>query len=172
MRVTVDSYPHLCLNLHFKLKIVEMETRAEKAIRTFRSGLNCAQAVLTTYSEHLEFDNSLALNLSCGFGGGMGRLQETCGAVTGAFMVLGIFNGKRYTDNASKKEVTYSMIQNLSEKFKSIHGATDCKSLLKCDLKTEQGQLFAKENNLFETVCEKCISDSIGIIEELIEKQN
>lgn len=148
-----------------------METRTDKATRTFRSGLNCSQAVLTVYSDELGFDNDLALNISCGFGGGMGRLQETCGAVTGAYMVLGIFNGRRYTDNASKKEVTYSMIQNFSKKFKSIHGTTDCKSLLKCDLKTEEGQQFAKENNLFETLCEKCISDSIGIIEELIEKQ-
>jgi len=147
-----------------------MKSREDKAIRSFKSGLNCAQTVLTAYSDELSFDNSLALNISCGFGGGMGRLQETCGAVTGSFMVLGIYNGKKYSNNADKKEVTYSMIQNFSEKFKSIHGAIDCKSLIKCDLKTEQGQLFAEENNLFENLCEKCISDSIRIIEELIEK--
>ena len=147
-----------------------MKLKEKKALGTFKSGLNCAQAVLTAYSDDLSFDNSLGINISCGFGGGMGRLQETCGAVTGSFMVLGIYNGKKYPDNADKKEVTYSMIQNFSEKFKSINGAIDCKSLIKCDLKTEQGRLFAKENNLFETICEKCISDSIGIIEELIEK--
>jgi C_GCAxxG_C_C family probable redox protein len=147
-----------------------MESRADNAINTFRSGLNCAQAVLTAYSEHLEFDSSLVLNLSCGFGAGMGRLQGTCGAVTGSFMVLGIYNGKKYADNATKKEVTYSMIQNFSERFKSIHATTECRSLLKCDLKTEEGQQFAKEHNLFETLCERCISDSIGIIEELIAK--
>ena len=147
-----------------------MKSKEDEAIRSFKSGLNCAQAVLTAYSDYLSFDNSLALNLSCGFGGGMGRLQETCGAVTGSFMVLGIYNGKKYADNADKKEVTYSMIQNFDEKFRSIHGVIDCKSLIKCDLKTEEGQLFAKKNNLFETLCEKCISDSIRIIEELIEK--
>jgi C_GCAxxG_C_C family probable redox protein len=147
-----------------------MKSKEDKAICTFRSGLNCAQAVLTAYSDDLSFDNSLALNLSCGFGGGMGRLQETCGAVTGSFMVLGIYNGKKYADNADKKEVTYSMIQKFNEKFRSIHGVIDCNSLIKCDLKTEQGQLYAKKNNLFETLCEKCISDSIRIIEELIEK--
>ena len=147
-----------------------MKLNEDKVIDSFKSGLNCAQAVLTGYSDDLSFDNSLALNISCGFGGGMGRLQETCGAVTGSFMVLGIFNGKKYADNTDKKEVTYSMIQSFSEKFKSIHGTTDCRSLLKCDLRTEEGQRFAKENNLFETLCEKCITDSIRIIEELIEK--
>jgi C_GCAxxG_C_C family probable redox protein len=148
-----------------------MKTKTDQAIISFKSGLNCAQAVLAAYSDDLSFDNSLSLNISCGFGGGMGRLQETCGAVTGSFMVLGIYNGKKYTDNTDKKEVTYSMIQVFSKRFKSIHGAIDCKSLLKCDLKTEQGRLFAKENNSFETICEKCISDSIMIIEELIGKQ-
>jgi C_GCAxxG_C_C family probable redox protein len=146
-----------------------MKSKKDKAITSFRSGLNCAQAVLTAYSDSLGFDNNLALNLSCGFGGGMGRLQETCGAVSGSYMVLGIYNGKIFADNADKKEATYSMIQKFSEKFKSINGVTDCKSLIKCDLRTEQGHLFAKENNLFETVCEKCILDSIRIADELIE---
>jgi C_GCAxxG_C_C family probable redox protein len=146
-----------------------MSIKEEKAIGTFRSGLNCAQAVLTSYSDDLNFDENFSLNISSGFGGGMGRLQETCGAVTGSYMVLGIFNGKKYTDNKEKKAVTYAMIQSFSEKFKSINGSTDCKSLLKCDLNTDEGRLFAEKNNLYETVCEKCIRDSIGIIEELIK---
>ncbi len=140
----------------------------EKAIMTFRKGLNCAQAVLTAYSDEMNFDNNMALSVSCGFGGGMGRLQETCGAVTGSFMVLGIYNCKKFTDNKDRKEVTYSMVQKFSEKFKQINGTTDCISLLKCDLKTEEGYQFAKENNLFETVCEKCISDSIRIVNQLM----
>jgi len=147
-----------------------MESIEEKAIRTFRSGLNCAQAVITAYSEEMKFDNNLALSVSCGFGGGMGRLQETCGAVTGSFMVLGIFNCKKLTDNKDRKEATYSMIQKFSQEFKLINGTTDCLELLKCDLKTEEGNRFAKENNLFGTVCEKCISDSVRTINKLIRQ--
>ena len=147
-----------------------MESIEEKAIRTFRSGLNCAQAVLTAYTDEMEFDNNLALSVSCGFGGGMGRLQETCGAVTGSFMVLGIFNCKKLKENKERKEVTYSMIQKFSQEFKQINGTTDCLELLKCDLKTEEGNAYAKENNLFGTVCEKCISDSVKIVNKLIRK--
>jgi C_GCAxxG_C_C family probable redox protein len=147
------------------MKLVE-----EKAIRSFKSGLNCAQAVVAGYSDELNFDDNLALNMSCGFGGGMGRLQETCGAVTGSYMILGIFNGRKYESNKEKKEVTYSMVQKFSEKFKSIYGTTDCRELLNCDLKTEEGHKFAKDNNLFEVRCEKCISDAIKILDELIVK--
>jgi len=147
-----------------------MESIEEKAIRTFRSGLNCAQAVITAYSEEMKFDNNLALNVSVGFGGGMGRLQKTCGAVTGSFMVLGIHNCKKLSDNKDRKETTYSMIQKFSQEFKLINGTTDCLELLKCDLKTEEGNLFAKENNLFGTVCEKCISDSVRTINKLIRQ--
>jgi len=147
-----------------------MESIEEKAIRTFRSGLNCAQAVITAYSEEMKFDNNLALNVSVGFGGGMGRLQKTCGAVTGSFMVLGIHNCKKLSDNKDRKETTYSMIQKFSQEFKLINGTTDCLELLKCDLKTEEGNRFAKENNLFGTVCEKCISDSVRTINKLIRQ--
>jgi C_GCAxxG_C_C family probable redox protein len=141
----------------------------EKAIGSFKSGLNCAQAVLTSYSDELKFDNNMALSVACGFGGGMGRLQETCGAVTGSYMVLGIHNYKKFTDNSVRKEETYKLVQKFNEKFIQINGTTYCKSLLKCDLKTEDGNRFAKEHNLFEIVCEKCISDSIRIVNQLID---
>jgi C_GCAxxG_C_C family probable redox protein len=147
-----------------------MESIEEKAIRTFRSGLNCAQAVITAYAEEMKFDNNMALSVSVGFGAGMGRLQETCGAVTGSFMVLGINNCKKLTDNKERKESTYSLIQKFSQEFKQINGTTDCLELLKCDLKTEEGNRYAKENNLFGTVCEKCISDSVKIINKLIRQ--
>jgi C_GCAxxG_C_C family probable redox protein len=142
----------------------------DKAIESFRAGLNCAQAVVTSFSDELSFDKDIAERISCGFGGGMGRLGETCGAVTGSYMALGIFNCKDFNDNASRKEATYAMVQEFSRKFKQINGTTDCRSLLKCDLGTEEGHRFAKENNLFGTVCEKCIKDSIKIVNQLIEK--
>jgi C_GCAxxG_C_C family probable redox protein len=141
----------------------------ENAINSFKSGLNCAQSVLTSYSEKLNFDNGLALNISCGFGGGMGRLQETCGAVTGAFMVISIYNCQKYLNNRDRKEKTYSMIQDFNNKFIIKHKTTNCKALLNCDLKTKDGLQYATYNKLFEIVCEKCISDSVKIINELIQ---
>jgi C_GCAxxG_C_C family probable redox protein len=141
----------------------------EKAISSFRSGLNCAQAILSAYSDEFDFDENMALSVACGFGGGMGRMQQTCGAVTGSFMVMGLYICKKFSDNKDRKEHTYALVQKFNEKFRKINGSTDCISLLKCEIKTDEGHRYAKENNLFETVCEKCISDSIGIIKELIK---
>jgi C_GCAxxG_C_C family probable redox protein len=145
-----------------------MSVKAEKAINSFRSGLNCSQSVLHAYADELNVDNEFALSVSSGFGGGMGRLQETCGAVTGSFMVLGIYNCKKFVDNKDRKEKTYAMIQKFSHKFKAAHTVMDCKSLIKVDLNTEEGQKYVAENNLHETVCERCIADAIGIVDELI----
>jgi len=146
-----------------------MLKQEEKAVVAFQSGLNCAQSVLTAYSERLNFDNKLAMMVSTGFGGGMGRLQEKCGAVTGAFMVLGIVNAQKFTDNQDRKSATYSMVQEFNSKFTSTFGSTNCRSLLNCDLNTEEGQKKVVDEDLHGRVCEKCISGSIKIIDELIK---
>jgi len=146
-----------------------MKTKVDKAIESFRSGLNCSQSVVNAYAEEMNVDNEFAMSVSCGFGGGMGRLQETCGAVTGAFMVFGIYNCKKFNDNKERKSKTYEMVQRFSHKFKAIHGVMDCRTLMNCDLNTEEGMRYVVENNIHEKVCEKCIKDSIGIIEEMIK---
>ncbi|MDP4291211.1 MAG: C-GCAxxG-C-C family protein, partial [Bacteroidota bacterium] len=134
-----------------------MNKTEEKAVSLLVSGLNCAQAIVSAYSERLGYDNELALNISCGFGGGMGRLQKTCGAVTGAFMVLSIYNGKKYTENSVRKIMSYAMIQDFNSKFLAAHGTTECSELLNCDLKTEEGLEYHHQNNLSEKVCQNCI---------------
>jgi C_GCAxxG_C_C family probable redox protein len=146
-----------------------LNEREEKALRSFRNGLNCAQSVLSAYTEELKFDSALALSLSCGFGGGMGRLQQTCGAVTGAFMVLGIYNCRKYTDNKERKDKTYGMVQEFNSRFQALHGATDCRTLLGCDLRTEEGQQRLKEHALHDTICEACIRDAVKLSDELMQ---
>jgi len=147
-----------------------MERNEYKAIDSFKSGYNCAQSVLMAFKDDLGFDEKIALGISCGFGGGMGRLQEKCGAVTGAFMVLGLYNSKKYQDNISRKNNFYAMIQQFDQKFKSIYQTTSCRELLQCDLRSEGGHTFVVENKLFEKICEKCIADSVRIVEELINE--
>ena len=139
-----------------------MNTIEQNAISTFRDGLNCAQAVITAYADDMQFDKNLALSISCGFGGGMGRLQKTCGAVTGSFMVMGVHNCRKYTDNKERKEKTYAMVQEFSRRFKSIHGTLDCMDLMQCDMNTDEGKQYVKDNNLHEVVCEKCIADGFN----------
>jgi C_GCAxxG_C_C family probable redox protein len=146
-----------------------MSTKENKALEYFRSGLNCAQSVLMASAEDLIPNKEFLEGISCGFGGGMGRLQETCGAVTGAFMAIGLNNRAKINDNAELKEVTYSMVRKFNHQFKSLNGSTDCQVLLNCDLKTEEGRKYAHDHQLFEKICEKCITDSVRILNEMME---
>ena len=145
-----------------------MNTTKDKAIQSFQSGMNCAQAVVTAYADRLKFDPDLAAGLSCGFGGGMGRLQQTCGALTGAFMVLGIHNSRLYTDRAELKNVTYTQVRKINEKFRQRQGATDCRSLLGCDLQTDEGMQYHKDTQQSKTISEKCIAASIELLDEIV----
>ncbi|MBN2812827.1 MAG: C_GCAxxG_C_C family protein [Bacteroidales bacterium] len=141
---------------------------SDQAINHFRSGLNCAQSVLITYAGKYNIDNSAALSMACGFGAGMGRLQETCGAATGAFMVIGLHFCRKSSDNKERKEHSYAAIQAFERRFCALNKTLLCKDLLKTDLKTPEGQLFWHENNLGEKVCEKCIGDAVAILDELL----
>jgi C_GCAxxG_C_C family probable redox protein len=145
-----------------------MNILQHQAINSFKTGMNCSQAVLTTFSDKFNIDKNLALGISCGFGAGMGRLQETCGAVTGSFMVIGAHASEQYADNKDKKEKSYALIQEFDRQFTRIHGSIKCSTLLKIDLRTPEGQRAFKENNLGETICEKCIADAVSIVESLL----
>lgn len=144
-----------------------MKSKQERAIKSFRGGLNCSQAVLTAYSDDMNLDRDLAERISVGFGGGMGRLQETCGAVTGAFMALGLHYSTKFTDNKERKEASYSAIQKFTKRFEALNGTINCRKLLNADLRTEEGKRLIKEQNLHQTICEKCITDAVGIVDEM-----
>jgi C_GCAxxG_C_C family probable redox protein len=93
-----------------------------------------------------KLDEETALKISCGFGAGMGRAQETCGAVTGAYMVIGLKYGK-------DKEKIYSKVREFTEKFKTKYKTTNCKVLLDgCDFLTEEGQKRFKEESFINSI--------------------
>lgn len=147
-----------------------MNTKAQKAIKSYRSGFNCSQSIVSAYSADMGFDNNLAMAVSCGFGGGMGRLQETCGAITGAFMILGVHSYKPNIDIKLCKDKAVDLVREFDERFKAIHGSTNCRKLIGCDLTTDEGMQLAKDTKLFETVCEKLIVDAVAILDELIKE--
>jgi C_GCAxxG_C_C family probable redox protein len=142
----------------------------EKALESFRAGMNCAQAVFTSYSSEIGYDRDVAAAVATGFGGGIGRLQGTCGAMTGSVMVISMDTARKHEANMQRKEVSYSKIQKFEEEFRKIHGSTDCRTLLNCEIRTEEGHRIAKEQNLFGTICEKCIANSIEIVDKLINE--
>jgi C_GCAxxG_C_C family probable redox protein len=122
-----------------------MTEKTEQALSTFRSGMNCAQSVLSVYSEQYDLDYNRALSISCGFGGGMGRLQKTCGAVTAAFMVLSLHHCSYDIDPEQKKDYTYKDIRSFNDAFIALHGSTECNELTGYDLKTGFMRQFASD---------------------------
>lgn len=142
--------------------------RTEKALNTLSEGFNCAQSVISAFAEDFGLEYELALKIAGGFGGGMGRLQKTCGAIAGALMVIGLKYGKYKKGDAVSKEKTHALVRQFFNEFTKIHGATDCKDLLNCDLNTEEGRLIFKNNNLHRTICEKCVKDATEIAEQMI----
>lgn len=102
----------------------------EKAKSLFEEGYNCAQAVFSAFCDELGMEFENALKLSSGFGGGMGRMREVCGAVSGMFMVLGAVEGYTSpTDNEAKMEL-YDKVQKLAKNFKAETGTIICAELL------------------------------------------
>ncbi|MGF1585649.1 MAG: C-GCAxxG-C-C family protein [Bacteroidales bacterium] len=151
-------------------KFIDDKSLGDKAIALFNDSFNCSQSVISVYADYIGVDKNLVLNISCGFGGGMGSLQRTCGAVTAAYMVFGLLNSSECHDNQVKKAKTYMMIQSFYDSFTKIHGTTDCIDLIKCDLKTEKGQTYFKNENLKKSVCEGCIRESVKLINKTISE--
>jgi C_GCAxxG_C_C family probable redox protein len=146
--------------------------KAQKAVHTFKNGFNCSQSVLSAFSMDYGLDDALALKISCGFGAGMGRLQETCGAVTGAYMVIGLKFGKSKKNEDNLKEKTYSLVKKFSEEFEKINKSTNCCKLLNCNLNSDEGRNIFKTMNLSKNICEKCVNDAVIILEKILNEKN
>jgi C_GCAxxG_C_C family probable redox protein len=112
-------------------------------------------------------DEPTALRVACGFGGGCARLGLTCGAVTGAYMVIGLKYGKVKADDNDAKEKTYAFVQEFSERFVERNKSLNCKELMGCDLGTPEGRVKVKEQNLVATICEKVVRDAAEILEKI-----
>lgn len=104
--------------------------KSEEAMALFRSGANCAQAVVGAYAEECGLDFDRAMQLACSFGAGMGRLREVCGAVSGMFMVIGLMEGYCDLKCKASKDAHYARVQALAAEFKGKTGSLICRELL------------------------------------------
>jgi len=145
-----------------------MTDKVEVAVAKFMSGYNCAQAVLFAYCDELGLEKNAALKLACGFGAGMGRKEEVCGAVTGGVMVLGAIHGRGEHDDRAAAEPAYAKTRELLDRFQARHGSYVCRELLDgCDLTTKEGQSYFKQNDLVNRTCKECVRSVTQILEEI-----
>ena len=141
-------------------------SKADKAVELFRQGYNCSQAVFSVYSEELGIDKETALKTAQGFGAGMGRLQEVCGAVTGAFMVLSLKYGSADASDTAAKEKIYGKVSEFARRFEERNKTVICMELLGVDLINGN-----KEQNVarVKAVCPQMVKDAVEILEGMID---
>lgn len=146
-----------------------MSVKSEEAVERFKKGFNCSQAVVGTFSEQFGLDCDKACKIATGFGGGM-RMGGTCGAVTGAFMVLGLKYGSSTAKDKEGKAKTYKKIEEYTNRFKSRSSYVTCRELLGCDISTPEGMKEAQDKGLFSLICPRMVQDAAEILEEMLSE--
>ncbi len=136
----------------------------DKAESLFRSGCACSQAVLGTYGPRFGLKEDEAMRVSAGFAGGM-RMAETCGAVTGAFMVLGLAHCDEKCRTAEERKRAYEKVVSFAEEFKARHASLACRDLLGCDISTPEGVRTATEKGLFRSKCPEFVRSAAEMVE-------
>jgi C_GCAxxG_C_C family probable redox protein len=142
--------------------------KTEQAVECFNSGFNCAQSVFSPFSREMGLEPEKALKIATAFGGGMGYIGETCGAVTGAFMTIGLKYGKNEASDNKAKENTYSLVMEFSRRFKAVYGTVRCTELLGQDLGTKEGMESARKKDLFNTLCVDFVKNAVEILERML----
>ncbi|RYD06186.1 hypothetical protein N752_04675 [Desulforamulus aquiferis] len=142
-------------------------SKVEKAVSCFEQGFLCSQAVLSTFSTDLGLDKETALKVSGAFGGGMARMGEVCGAVTGAYMVIGL-KYLAQAEDSGFREKTYQLVKLFNDDFSSRNGSIKCKELLGCDISTSEGLQRARDQNLFSSICPNLIRDAAKFLEKIL----
>jgi len=143
-------------------------TKSECAVAAFKAGFNCSQAVLSAFADEVGMSREAALRVATGFGGGMGRTAGTCGAVTGAVMVLGLRLGGFDPSDRQVKEQTYTAVREFLRRFEDKHGPVRCADLLGCDISTEEGLAAARAAELFTKRCPHFVDDAARILGEML----
>lgn len=144
--------------------------KSENAVKCFTDGFNCAQAVLSSFSEEYSCPKELALKISGAFGSGMGQLGETCGAVTGALMIIGLKYGKYKSSDTESKDRTYACVKQYSDIFKLRFGSIKCTDLIKFNLSNHEELIEARKAGVFQSICPELIKCSVEILESLFQK--
>ena len=147
-----------------------MNSRINQVVEKFEKGFNCSQAILSTYCEQFGLDYETALKIATGFGGGM-HINGTCGAVTGAVMVLGLKYGNTEEDKQAK-ENTYKKVIEFANKFSVRNSTVRCHELLGCDITTREGLEIARQKGVFSSICPGLVKDAAEILEEMLAEDD
>ena len=146
---------------------------AEKARALFLEGYNCAQAVMCAFEDLTGMDRETSARLASSFGGGMGRMREVCGTVSGGLIVLGILRGYEDPKDLKAKTDHYHLVQEFARRFRGINGTIICRELLK-NVKTKPGnEPEARTPEYYASrPCLRHVGEAAAIVDELLALQS
>ena len=149
-----------------------MNNHHECAVRLFKEGYNCSQAVLGAYCEEIGMDFETAIKLASSFGGGMGRLREVCGAVSAMFMVAGLKFGYTVPMDKSIKQKHYELVQMLSQRFKEQNGSIICRELLGLEVQHDSPVPDSRTEKYYKKrPCAELVKCAAKILDEVLKER-
>jgi C_GCAxxG_C_C family probable redox protein len=147
---------------------MQKQEAIDKAISLFDEGYACSQSVLLAFSGQFNLDEQTAKLISSTFGGGMGRLREKCGAVTGGFMILGLAFGNTDPKDNDTKFSAYQKVRDLNNKVENLHGTTKCAELLKKHVTPTD----VEERKHHRIICRKVVGDVAGMVYDMLPEDS
>ena len=145
--------------------------RSKSAMDNFQKGYNCAQAIVLAFADMIPIEEELLLRMASSFGGGMGRLREVCGAMSGMFMVVGALYGYDDSKEAKIKAEHYARIQELAGRFEEKNGSIVCRELLGLNIKHDSSVPKERTQEYYKKrPCPQLVADAAKILEDYIHK--
>ncbi|MCK9590380.1 MAG: C-GCAxxG-C-C family protein [Methanoregula sp.] len=143
-------------------------TKSDDALASYKSGFTCSSAVFSAFSEELGLDSETAKKISCGFGGGISKTGNICGAVSGAIMVIGLKYGKTKLGDDAATNKTRVLVREFMHEFIQHHGSVNCTELLGYNLRNVDEYEKAREKKLFVTKCPELVGNAAAILEKIL----
>lgn len=146
-------------------------SRRETAMEYFKNGYNCSQALVMAFQDLVPVEPELLLKMSSSFGGGMGRLREVCGAVTGMFMIAGFLYGFDGSESTGEKAEHYGRIQELAHRFEEEHGTIICREMLGLSVRRDTPVPEERTKEYYKRrPCVEIVGDAAEILEQYISE--
>ncbi len=147
------------------MKENEIVRRTACAVSFFEEGYNCSQSVFMAYSDIYSIDIEAAAKIATSFGGGMGRLREVCGAVSGMFLILGLQYPFTNIKDKSAKNTNYKAVQRTANEFKTVMGSYICADLLKLKHEPQNPESSERNEAYYKSrPCTRCVANAAEIV--------
>jgi C_GCAxxG_C_C family probable redox protein len=143
----------------------------EDALSSMEAGFSCSQSIVAAFGPEMGLERTLALRVAAALGGGLARSGQTCGAVSGALIVIGLKYGRIEADDEESKEKTYRLGGEFLKKFNSHAGSTLCRELLGYDISDPEQRQVAQEKELFDSVCPRLVRDAAEILKQVLQEE-